>query len=600
MTDKIYTGLDLEKIYELRKKFIVIGITGTTGSGCTKVADILMKKFDENLFPTGDLLEYKHNNDRKYNIVYNIAKENWEPFVKIKYSDVITFILLSKKYKELIEYLTSLLELEEENWFWSGNYALYKTYMNNIISNISDIKKEFDSFSKQLAGIDITSNIEPDKLEIIGNIFFNEKFKIFCEDIQNIFQKDSKLIRVKILHTIANNIRKSGDPYNETQSDLIFVYQIAKVINQLIKSFRKNILEQKYTRIVIDSLRNPSEILFFKERYSAFYMFAVNINESKRKNVIDEKYDKEKGKIYELDYLEYKPKKGEFYKQDVSNCIQKADIYLNNINENELNNDEEVNTLSPQISLKQQIIKYIALIIQPGAITPNPEERCMQIAYTAKYNSGCISRQVGAVVTDDCFSVKGIGWNNSAEGQVPCLLRNVEDLIDDPPKHDSSYSEYEKNDEFKANLNKEYSYETPDLFMENSKIKNNKSITNGRNISFCFKDIKNSYSEGKNQVHTRSLHAEENAFLQIAKYGGMKISEGFLFTTASPCELCSKKAFQLKINRIFYIDPYPGISKTHVLSTSTKNKAPMLTLFMGQSVGLIISFMSHLWHTKTN
>jgi len=33
----------------------------------------------------------------------------------------------------------------------------------------------------------------------------------------------------------------------------------------------------------------------------------------------------------------------------------------------------------------------------------------MQLAYTAKYNSGCISRQVGAAVTDESYSIKAIG-----------------------------------------------------------------------------------------------------------------------------------------------------------------------------------------------
>lgn len=68
---------------------------------------------------------------------------------------------------------------------------------------------------------------------------------------------------------------------------------------------------------------------------------------------------------------------------------------------------------------------------------------------------------------------------------------------------------------------------------------------------YCFKSIYNGMKKDKNQVHTRALHAEENAFLQIAKYGGAKIEGGKLFTTASPCELCSKKAYQLGIKEIY-------------------------------------------------
>ena len=98
----------------------------------------------------------------------------------------------------------------------------------------------------------------------------------------------------------------------------------------------------------------------------------------------------------------------------------------------------------------------------------------------------------------------------------------------------------------------------------------NAKLLNGRNTCFCFKSLKNSISEGKNQVHTRSLHAEENAFLQLTKYGGTGINNGILFSTASPCELCSKKAYQLGITLIYYIDPYPGISKSQILSSGDK------------------------------
>lgn len=56
----------------------------------------------------------------------------------------------------------------------------------------------------------------------------------------------------------------------------------------------------------------------------------------------------------------------------------------------------------------------------------------MQIAFNTKLNSGCISRQVGAVVTDAHFSVKGIGWNDVPVGQTPCSLRDVRDYEANP------------------------------------------------------------------------------------------------------------------------------------------------------------------------
>jgi dCMP deaminase len=64
-----------------------------------------------------------------------------------------------------------------------------------------------------------------------------------------------------------------------------------------------------------------------------------------------------------------------------------------------------------------------------------------------------------------------------------------------------------------------------------------------------------------------------------SKYGGQGIEGGILFTTASPCELCSKKAYQLGILKIYYIDPYPGIASKHILSCGENQ--PQLQLFTG-------------------
>lgn len=187
---------------------------------------------------------------------------------------------------------------------------------------------------------------------------------------------------------------------------------------------------------------------------------------------------------------------------------------------------------------------------------------------------GCISRQVGAAVTDEHFTIKSIGWNDVPQGQTPCNLRNAEDLIGGEINQEI-FSDFEKSggeyDDEKTFLNK---------FSEEIK-KSDLQALNGKNCSFCFKSFHNAFEGEKNQVHTRSLHAEENAMLQITKYGGQALKGGNLFTTASPCELCSKKAFQLGIKNIYYIDPYPGIATKHTLKNGNDGKNPNLIMFQG-------------------
>lgn len=49
--------------------------------------------------------------------------------------------------------------------------------------------------------------------------------------------------------------------------------------------------------------------------------------------------------------------------------------------------------------------------------------------------------------------------------------------------------------------------------------------------------------------------------------------------TASPCELCSKKLYQLGVRKIVYIDPYPGIAREQIIACGFRR--PNLQLFKG-------------------
>lgn len=364
---------------------------------------------------------------------------------------------------------------------------------------------------------------------------------------------------VRLYQTIGSNVRTSGSAIDSRQINGKF-FTLAEKINDAVKEIRENNGEHGKTFIVIDAIRNPFEAVYFQDRYSSFYLMAVSCDDEQRKKrlrgngYIDEQ-------IKNIDKQEYFDgdisSESAFVLQDIASCLQKADLYLSN--------PDSENIVSNYQHLANQVLSFVALMKQPGLVTPTALERCMQIAYTAKLNSGCISRQVGAVVTDENFSIQSIGWNDAPHGQVPCNLRNRFDL--EAGKDQAAYSQYEKTDS--AFIGK---------FRERS-IKYVKIVESGRNVSYCFKAEYNTNTGVKNQVHTRSLHAEENAFLQISKYGGRGVLGGKLFTTASPCELCAKKAYQLGVREIYYIDPYPGIAMRHILMSGSQN--PELILFSG-------------------
>ena len=361
------------------------------------------------------------------------------------------------------------------------------------------------------------------------------------------------------MQCVGNNLRSSGTYDSDQEIDGKEI-TVAERINLLIKAINRSeeIKDngKEKTRICIDALRNSVEIQYFRDRYRAFYSIAVNTENEHRQN----RLELNSREMKSLDDIEYPHDNSVFYHQNIQACLEISDIYV--YNPNILNHK--------YYELSEQLLKYIALILQPGLIAPTHQERCMQLAFNAKYNSGCLSRQVGAVVTGEDFSVRAVGWNDVPKGQIPCNLRCVEDYCRN--KDVETFSEYELNDElFGEAMHNIYTS------LQEKTVRDKKA---GKCYAYCFKDVYNGIKNQKNQVYTRALHAEENAFLQIAKYGGAKIQGGKLFTTASPCELCSKKAYQLGIEEIYYIDPYPGISKSHIL-TFGKNDNPKMVLFKG-------------------
>lgn len=523
-----YLNSAISKIYGEDDDFILLGLTGRTGSGCSTVAKILAstkENIKHSLF-NGD--SPANNRARKEKIVVKHFEQSWKPFILIQVRSVITLMLAEQGTSEINDYLSS-----EE-------YDLSSNSKEGIIKVIVRIKKELElSISNKSS-----------------RVFYSEKLPDMCEEIKDTLGESSF---VKLYQNIGQNIRKSGNPLSKKQNDGLF-FKLAERINTIIKELRDQKLNDEKTFIVIDALRSPLEAIYFQERYSSFYLLAISCEDEQRKQRLRNLGYTDPA-IKSIDAQEYVDTdiedENSYVTQDIQACLQRSDLYISN--------PDAENEVSEFKLLTNQLLTFISLMKRPGLVTPTALERCMQMAYTAKLNSGCISRQVGAIITDANFSVQAVGWNDAPYGQVPCNLRSRFDLVEG--KDQSAYSEYEK---------------TESKFIDFFKDKNVKFIPikeTGRNISYCFKSEYNSMTGKANQVHTRSLHAEENAFLQLSKYGGRGIKGGNLFTTASPCELCAKKAYQLGIKNVFYIDPYPGIAMRHILMGGSNN--PKMVLFFG-------------------
>ncbi len=575
---EIRSAKAINTIYDEREKFIIIGLTGRTGSGCTELSKILAHgNFTDLGIPephyTGDI----GSGDRKYRISYEYAKKHWKPFKRISMTDIIFSFLLEADYDKLFALFEEMLDektakdikdkLERSN---SNIRALYTDLHQKILSCIDDNTGSLIRYSGSADDIDSYASLENEILDSIGEIqsMFRNTMKSITYDYTTGKGENTETHFANSftysLQRFGNRLRHHGSIEYSDEFTGRHMFALARRANEFIKAVRHvNNKQGAPTLICLDAIRNPYEATYFQDRYSAFFLVAVHTDDHDRRKRLMEFNNNEQ--INDMDEIEY-PKKAKgtaiFTNQNIGACCQIADIYLYNPGDN-VKND------ATKVTLKKLAVKYVSLIMHPGLFTPTSVERCMQAAYNAKLSSGCLSRQVGAVITDENYSIKAIGWNSTADGQPPCNLRFVTDYFSHSDT--DSFSEYEWEDEnFMAELNNRY-----------SKLKTSRECLNGRMCSYCFKDIYSKVTGEKNQVHTRSLHAEENAFLQISKYGGEGIKGGKLFTSASSCVLCSKKAYQLGIRDIYYIDPYTDIAMSHIIRIGKNDARPSLHLFYG-------------------
>lgn len=607
-----------DHLYENRENFIIIGLTGALGSGCTTTSNILGS--DSLNVPTTYI---KNEETQKYidpefsleyrrslivEKFYNNTERKWGKFFQIRISDILFLLVMYEFFKGKKDNLT-LEEIDEV----IKNSPTTKTCKKE--KNI-----DFQSFFKN--GENIIEDFQ--KIRVLANNLFEEYINKYeekkCQEPKEGVKEeeiDDRLNLIKeflaqyveknsfftsFFQIIGKNIRQEGkiedkkplELKNFDKDSIYIIPEIVRRIIRLITIYKK----RNYSYFVIDALRNPYEIEYFRNRYFSFYLLSILAEESNR--------DIRLSKIYNADSIKKIKKEEKADKvvsdQNIQFCIGKGDIFIDN-------NKDEVD----KEYLTYQLMKYIALIRNPGLFTPTNDERNMQVALTAKLNSGCISRQVGAAVIGEDGYVRGFGWNEVPENHIPCVYRTPNAL----KAKLKIFSEYERSKEYREGVT---TYITEPLLQDapfcfkdiQQKIEGDEKIEDiKKNISQYIKEHKKqdaalantiapfidselSKIKFKNPTRERALHAEENAFLQIAKSGGQSVRNGTLYTTASPCALCAKKAMQLKIKRIVYIDPYPDISNDQILKSGRQEEWPILDFFKGAIGTAYFRLYSHL------
>ncbi|MBS3904656.1 MAG: hypothetical protein KGZ39_04965 [Simkania sp.] len=330
----------------------------------------------------------------------------------------------------------------------------------------------------------------------------------------------SNFDRYKKLQDLGDQLRQeySSDIIAQLAIEAISTVRMAEFgeshpIDQPLKVFEK-------VAYIVDQVKHPSEIELFREVYrNNFYLIGLLRTENERKNNLKEEQIQEPN-ISEL--IERDRKASQKHGQHVEASFHKSDYFIRNIGDTR--------------QLTNSVQRFIALIHGTHPITPTKDEVGIYAAYSASLKSACLSRQVGASITDDSGLVVATGCND-----VPKFGGGLYDESSTKDGRCFNHGQECYNDKHKSILKDQI-----------GTILRNHNIANPINIAEeIIQDTK-----AKSLIeYSRAIHAEMDAIIALARTNLDTINKT-LYCTTYPCHICARHIVASGIKRVVYVEPY--------------------------------------------
>jgi deoxycytidylate deaminase len=274
---------------------------------------------------------------------------------------------------------------------------------------------------------------------------------------------------------------------------------------------------------IIDSIKNEAELNAFKAVYGELFVsIGVFSTLAARKEMLKQRKVGE-AELAELIDLESGEEKGPG--QTVSGTFHKCDFFINCPT-------RDANAIDIKVR------RICDLILETKIITPTVHETSMYTAFCASLNSACLSRQVGATVTDEEGNLLGIGWNDVPAFDGGVYGRSGED------RRCHTFGGFCYNDRQKDIMSAELVKGLKD-----------RGVIEEKNIETALEIVKKSKIKQLTEF-SRAVHAEMLALLNSGKGGGDRIKGGRIYVTTYPCHSCARHIVAAGIHEIHYIEPY--------------------------------------------
>ena len=319
--------------------------------------------------------------------------------------------------------------------------------------------------------------------------------------------------------------------------------------------------------LVVDGIRNTAEVDALRT-WPQFYLVSVHANKALRKQRVLASGGRCATDNEFLEADKRDADEQETYGQQVRACNYLSDIII--LNEDEISQHAELNRQN--YIVEKVYKKYIMLIErlangeQPKESRARRNEALMTAAYVESKRSSCVKRKVGAIIASKDGDIISAGHNDVPDGTSPC----IEDERYGWCAREVIQERIGKKFKFCPNCGEEIKIDIECPACEEKVLQFMKRCTKCKEAvdvkhicSKCKTDIFGEFLAGENAERTgklldmcRSLHAEENAILNLSKTGIHAGEGAILYSTTFPCNLCANKIVSLGIKTVVYAEPY--------------------------------------------
>lgn len=360
---------------------------------------------------------------------------------------------------------------------------------------------------------------------------------------------------------LAAYIRTMQDAGNALRERYGNEYLVEKIIEQ-IRAYRTDKggynggVELPGRRaFIIDSLKNVEELTLLRNIYreSLCVVGVFAPDEIRRQRLIDDNASEDSvGQLMARDQSELMT-----FGQNTRKLFVEADLFVCNDRRR-----EDLNT---------SIARFVDIVFDTAIHTPTRAESAMYEADAASANSACMSRQVGASIVSARGELIAVGWND-----VPKFGGGL--YIEEDRSH--------YDDEQKAFVNKDHRCHNWRGGICHNETRRTEIIskvseaasTIGRVADENLKAVRDEVARSEIAdliEYSRSIHAEMEAILSVAREGKHSLVGATLYTNTYPCHNCARHIVAAGIVNVVYIQPY-------LKSLATKLHADVVTEIPGK------------------